>query len=113
MQIQFWGAARTVTGSMHLLTINGKRLLLDCGMYQGKRDEANARNSQLPFDAKSIDACVLSHAHMDHSGALPVLTKHGFEGHIYCTSATRDLAAVMLRDSANIQGNRSALDFNR
>ena len=103
MQIQFWGAARTVTGTMHLLTINGRRLLLDCGLYQGKRDEANERNSQLPFDAKSIDACVLSHAHMDHSGTLPVLTKSGFEGHIYCTSATRDLAAVMLRDSAHIQ----------
>lgn len=103
MQIQFWGAARTVTGSMHLLTINGKRLLLDCGLYQGKRDEANERNSQLPFAAKSIDACVLSHAHMDHSGVLPVLTKSGFEGHIYCTSATRDLSAVMLRDSAHIQ----------
>ena len=103
MQIQFWGAARTVTGSMHLLTINGKCLLLDCGLYQGKREEANARNSQLPFNDKSIDACVLSHAHMDHSGVLPVLTKSGYEGHIYCTSATRDLAAVMLRDSANIQ----------
>lgn len=103
MQIQFWGAARTVTGSMHLLTINGKRLLLDCGLYQGRRDEANARNGQLPFDAKTVDACVLSHAHMDHSGVLPVLTKNGFEGAIYCTSATRDLAAVMLRDSANIQ----------
>src|SRR5512136_872302 len=103
MQIQFWGAAGTVTGSMHLLTINGKRLLLDCGLFQGKRDIANERNSQLPFDAKSIDACVLSHAHMDHSGVLPVLTKSGFEGHIYCTSATRDLSAVMLRDSAHIQ----------
>ena len=82
MQIQFWGAARTVTGSMHLLTINGKRLLLDCGLFQGKREIANERNSQLPFDAKSVDACVLSHAHMDHSGVLPVLTKSGFEGAI-------------------------------
>ncbi len=103
MQIQFWGAARTVTGSMHVLTINGQRLLLDCGLYQGRRSEANERNSHLPFDAKSIDACVLSHAHMDHSGVLPVLTKNGYDGHIYCTSATRDLAAVMLRDSAHIQ----------
>jgi metallo-beta-lactamase family protein len=103
MQIRFWGAARTVTGSMHLLTINGKRLLLDCGLFQGKRELANERNRQLPFDAKAIDACVLSHAHIDHSGVLPVLTRQGFEGHIYCTSATRDLAAVMLRDSANIQ----------
>jgi metallo-beta-lactamase family protein len=103
MQIQFWGAARTVTGSMHLLTINGQRLLLDCGMFQGKRDIANERNSQLPFDAKAVDACVLSHAHMDHAGVLPVLTKSGYDGPIYCTSATRDLSAVMLRDSAHIQ----------
>lgn len=108
MQIQFWGAARTVTGSMHLLTINGRRLLLDCGLYQGKRDLANERNANLPFDPRSIDAVVLSHAHMDHSGVLPVLTKNGFEGHIYCTSATRDLAGVMLRDSANIQENDAA-----
>src|SRR5512136_237440 len=108
MQIQFWGAARTVTGTMHLLTINGKRLLLDCGMFQGKRDLANERNSQLPFDAKSIDACVLSHAHMDHSGTLPVLTKSGFDGPIYCTSASRDLASVMLRDSAHIQESDAA-----
>ena len=103
MQIQFWGAARTVTGTMHLLTINNQRLLLDCGMFQGKRSLANERNSQLPFDPKSIDACILSHAHIDHSGTLPVLTKSGFDGHIYCTSATRDLASVMLRDSAHIQ----------
>ena len=103
MQIQFWGAARTVTGSMHLLTINGKRLLLDCGLYQGKRELANERNSHLPFEPKSIDAVILSHAHMDHSGVLPVLTKSGFGGHIHCTSATRDLSAVMLRDSARIQ----------
>ncbi len=108
MQIQFWGAARTVTGSMHLLTINGRRLLLDCGLYQGKRDLANERNANLPFDPKSIDAVVLSHAHMDHSGVLPVLTKNGFEGHIYCTSATRDLAGVMLRDSAHIQESDAA-----
>jgi metallo-beta-lactamase family protein len=108
MQIQFWGAARTVTGSMHLLTINGKRLLLDCGLFQGKRAIANERNSQLPFDAKTIDACVLSHAHIDHSGTLPVLTKSGFDGHIYCTSATRDLSAVMLRDSAHIQESDAA-----
>jgi metallo-beta-lactamase family protein len=103
MQIQFWGAARTVTGTMHLLTLNGRRLLLDCGMFQGKRDIANERNSQLPFDPKSIDACVLSHAHMDHSGTLPMLTKSGYDGPIYCTSATRDLASAMLRDSAHIQ----------
>ena len=103
MEIQFWGAAHTVTGSMHLLTINGKQLLLDCGMFQGKRSLATERNSQLPFDAKAVDACVLSHAHIDHSGTLPMLTKSGYDGPIYSTSATRDLAAVMLRDSARIQ----------
>ncbi len=112
MQIQFWGAARTVTGSMHLLTINGKKLLLDCGLFQGKRSEANERNGHLPFDAKSIDACILSHAHMDHSGVLPVLTKFGYSGHIFCTSATRDLATVMLHDSAHIQES-DALFFNK
>jgi metallo-beta-lactamase family protein len=108
MQIEFWGAAKTVTGSMHLLTINDKRLLLDCGLFQGKRSIANERNSQLPFDAKSIDACVLSHAHMDHAGVLPVLTKSGFDGSIFCTSATRDLTSVMLRDSAHIQESDAA-----
>jgi metallo-beta-lactamase family protein len=103
MDIHFWGAARTVTGSMHLLTINGKRLLLDCGLYQGKRREAYDRNKNLPFDAASIDACILSHAHIDHSGVLPVLTRDGFRGNIYTTSATRDLSSAMLLDSAHIQ----------
>ncbi len=105
MEIRFWGAARTVTGSMHLLTINGKRLLLDCGLYQGKRSEAYDRNKNLPFNAASVDACILSHAHIDHSGALPILVKSGFRGSIYATSATRDLCAAMLLDSAHIQEN--------
>jgi metallo-beta-lactamase family protein len=103
MDIHFWGAARTVTGSMHLITINNKQLLLDCGMYQGKRSEAYDRNKKLPFDAKSIDACILSHAHIDHSGVLPILVKSGYRGDIYATSATRDLCAAMLLDSARIQ----------
>jgi len=103
MQIQFWGAARTVTGSMHLLSVNGHKLLLDCGLYQGKRKEAFERNRQLPFDAGEIDAVILSHAHIDHSGNLPSLVKAGFVGPIYSTSATRDLAAFMLLDSAHIQ----------
>jgi metallo-beta-lactamase family protein len=103
MEIRFWGAARTVTGSMHLLTINGKRLLLDCGLYQGKRSEAYDRNKHLPFDAAAIDACILSHAHIDHSGNLPTLVKNGFRGSIHCTSATRDLCSAMLLDSAQIQ----------
>jgi len=103
MEIRFWGAARTVTGSMHLLTINNQQLLLDCGMYQGKRSEAYDRNKHLPFDAKSVEACILSHAHIDHSGVLPILVKNGFDGSIYATSATRDLCAAMLLDSARIQ----------
>jgi metallo-beta-lactamase family protein len=105
MILQFWGAARTVTGSMHLVHVNGRKLLLDCGMYQGKRKIAFERNRNLPFDARSIDAVVLSHAHIDHSGNLPSLVKAGFKGSIFCTSATRDLCAYMLLDSAHIQEN--------
>lgn len=103
MHIQFWGAAHQVTGSMHLLEVNGHKLLLDCGLYQGKRKEAFERNRGLPFDACEIDAVVLSHAHIDHSGNLPSLVKAGFTGPIYATSATRDLDAYMLLDSAHIQ----------
>jgi metallo-beta-lactamase family protein len=103
MHIQFWGAAHQVTGSMHLLEVNGYKLLLDCGLYQGKRKEAFERNRSLPFDAREINAVVLSHAHIDHSGNLPSLVKAGFTGPIYATSATRDLDAYMLLDSAHIQ----------
>ena len=103
MRVQFWGAARTVTGSMHLLEANGRRILLDCGMYQGRRKEAFHRNRDLPFDADSIDAVILSHAHIDHSGNLPRLVKAGFRGDIYSTGATRDIAALLMLDSAKIQ----------
>jgi metallo-beta-lactamase family protein len=103
VQIQFWGAARTVTGSMHLLTINGARVLLDCGLYQGKRKESFERNRHLPFEPEDVDVLVLSHAHIDHSGNIPNLVKNGFAGPIYCTFATRDLCAAMLRDSGHIQ----------
>ncbi len=103
MKIEFQGAARVVTGSMHLLHINGKHILLDCGMFQGKRQESIDRNKIFPFDAKSIDAVVLSHAHIDHSGNLPGLVKQGFRGPIYCTPATYDLCQIMLADSAYIQ----------
>jgi metallo-beta-lactamase family protein len=103
MQLTFYGAIRTVTGSMHLVEANGQRILLDCGLFQGRRQEAYERNSHFPFSPRSIDAVILSHAHIDHCGNLPSLVKNGFSGHIICTSATRDLAAVMLRDSANIQ----------
>ena len=102
MKISFMGAARTVTGSQHLIEVNGKRILLDCGTYQGHRAEADARNRNLPFDAASIDVMVLSHAHIDHSGNLPNLVKSGYRGDIIGTPATRDLCASMLLDSAHI-----------
>lgn len=103
MKIEFSGAARNVTGSKHLLHINGKQVLLDCGLFQGRRKLAEKWNQIFPFEASKIDALVLSHAHIDHSGAIPLLVKNGFTGPIYCTHATRDLCAVMLRDSAFIQ----------
>ncbi|MFO7663517.1 MAG: MBL fold metallo-hydrolase [Chloroflexota bacterium] len=103
MDITFHGAAQTVTGSQHLLNINGFRILLDCGLYQGKRNETYDRNQHLPFDARSVDAMILSHAHIDHSGNIPNLVKSGFQGNIITTFATRDLCNIMLRDSAKIQ----------
>ncbi|WP_437767128.1 MBL fold metallo-hydrolase [Sorangium sp. So ce281] len=103
MHLEFIGAARTVTGSMHLLRTRDATVLLDCGLYQGRRAESFERNRHLPLPIHEIDAVVLSHAHIDHSGALPILVKNGYEGPIYATPATRDLAAVMLRDAAAIQ----------
>jgi metallo-beta-lactamase family protein len=103
MKITFQGAARTVTGSQHLVEANGKKILLDCGLFQGKRKEAFERNRNEFCDGASIDCLVLSHAHIDHSGRVPCLVKNGFRGDIFTTSATRDLCAVMLMDSAFIQ----------
>jgi metallo-beta-lactamase family protein len=103
MKLTFFGAAGTVTGSMHLLESGGKRLLLDCGLYQGRRKDADAKNRNLPFRASSVDATILSHAHIDHSGNLPTLVKNGFSGPIYTTPATVDLCNWMLRDTAHIQ----------
>ena len=103
MRITFDGAAQTVTGSQHLLEINGKTILLECGLFQGHREETYFRNRNFPFDARKIDAVILSHAHIDHSGNLPHLIKNGYEGPIYATHATADLADVMLRDSGHIQ----------
>jgi metallo-beta-lactamase family protein len=103
MELQFWGAAQTVTGSMHLVQANGYNILLDCGLYQGPRKEAFERNKNFPFEAVDIDALVVSHAHIDHIGNIPSLVRRGYQGPIWCTSATRDLAAVMLLDSAHIQ----------
>jgi metallo-beta-lactamase family protein len=103
MQVHFFGATRTTTGSMFLLEINQQRVLFECGLFQGKRDESIERNRHFPFDPKSLAAVVLSHAHIDHCGNLPNLCRQGFAGNIYCTFATRDLAAIMLEDSAEIQ----------
>ncbi|MCC7352540.1 MAG: MBL fold metallo-hydrolase [Anaerolineae bacterium] len=108
MNIQFLGAARTVTGSMHLVTVNGHRLLLDCGLFQGRRAETWERNRTFPFNVAELDAVVLSHAHIDHSGNLPNLVKAGFHGCVYATSATRDLCAAMLPDSGHIQESDTA-----
>jgi metallo-beta-lactamase family protein len=102
-RLTFWGAAGQVTGSMHLLEAAGARILLDAGLFQGRRSEVHALNLQLPFDARRIDGVVLSHAHIDHSGRLPLLVKQGFHGPVYATPATRDLSAVMLADAAHIQ----------
>src|SRR5262245_50255264 len=101
--VTFWGAARTVTGPMHQLSAGGKTVLLDCGLFQGSRAESFRRNREFPFRAKDIDAVVLSHAHIDHCGNLPNLVRRGFSGPIYCTPATRALAAVMLGDAAKVQ----------
>jgi metallo-beta-lactamase family protein len=103
-----YGAAGTVTGSMHVLQVNGRRILFDCGLFQGKRQEAFERNRSLPFSAADIDVMVLSHAHLDHVGAVPVLINSGYRGPIYCTQATLDLAKAILLDSAKIQENDSA-----
>ena len=103
MTLQFLGAAQTVTGSMHLISVNGSWVLLDCGLYQGKRAEAFERNRNFPFEASRVNAVVLSHAHIDHAGNLPNLVRSGFKGTIFATSATRDLCNVMLYDSAYLQ----------
>jgi metallo-beta-lactamase family protein len=102
MRITFHGAAQTVTGSQHLLEVNGQRLLLECGLYQGRRKEAFKRNRNFPFDPLKIDAVLLSHAHIDHSGNLPHLVKKGYRGPIYATDATAHLANIMLIDSGHI-----------
>jgi metallo-beta-lactamase family protein len=102
MEIEFLGAARNVTGSMHLLHVNGSSILLECGLFQGRRQESFERNRSLPFDPSKIDAMVLSHAHIDHSGNIPNLVRAGYRGNIHCTHATRDLCSVMLRDCGHI-----------
>ena len=108
MRVHFLGATRTTTGSLYLFELNGQRLLLECGLFQGHRGESIERNRNFPFDAKRIDAVVLSHAHIDHCGNLPNLCRQGFQGNIFCTFATRDLASIMLEDSAEIQRDDAA-----
>ena len=103
MKIKFCGAAKTVTGSQHLLEINGKKILLDCGMFQGKREESFQMNKQFLYNPNDIHCVILSHAHIDHAGNLPTLCAKGFTGSIYTTPATRDLCSIMLLDSAYIQ----------
>ncbi|MEI9811660.1 MAG: MBL fold metallo-hydrolase [Acidobacteriota bacterium] len=95
MKLTFWGAAKTVTGSMHHVETAGHKFLLDCGMYQGRRAEAFERNSHFPFPASSIDGVILSHAHIDHSGNLPTFVRNGYSGPIYTTPATIDLCLAM------------------
>jgi metallo-beta-lactamase family protein len=103
MKITFCGAAHTVTGSMHLVEVNGKQILLDCGLFQGKRQETYERNRNFPFDPRQLSAVILSHAHIDHSGNLPNLVKNGYRGSIYTTPASAHLANIMLLDSAHVQ----------
>jgi metallo-beta-lactamase family protein len=106
MKLSFYGAAQEVTGSKHLLTTaKGKKILLDCGLYQGRRRDAEKKNAHFGFDPKEIDYLVVSHAHIDHTGLIPKLVKEGFKGAIYCTAATLDLNRIMLPDSAHIQEN--------
>jgi len=103
MQLQFCGGAQTVTGSQILITVNGKKVLFECGLFQGRREESYQRNLNFLFDPTELDAVILSHAHIDHSGNLPNLVKKGFSGSIYATPATIDLCKFMLRDSAYLQ----------
>src|SRR5688572_25186125 len=108
MKLQFLGATGTVTGSKYLLESANARILIDCGLFQGLK-ELRLRNwDKLPLDPKTLDAVILTHAHLDHCGYLPLLVKNGFKGHIYCTAATKDLAEIILLDSGRIQEEDAA-----
>lgn len=112
MNISFFGATKNVTGSKHLLDLDGFNLLLDCGFFQGRRSETNLKNKEFLFKAEEINSVILSHAHLDHSGALPLLVKNGFNGKIYCTPATKEIVKYILFDSAEIQ-KQDAIYFNK
>jgi metallo-beta-lactamase family protein len=103
MKLHFFGATQTTTGSKYLLEANGKRILIECGMFQGRRQKTIAYNTRLDFDPRTLDALLLSHAHIDHSGIIPIVCRDGFTGPIHCTDATADLCEIMLRDTAHIQ----------
>jgi len=103
MYVTFYGAVREVTGSMHLITAEDDRILLDCGMFQGRRKESERKNRILPFDERIITNLILSHAHIDHSGRIPLLTKNNFNGRIICTRGSADACKYLLPDSAHIQ----------
>ena len=108
MQITFYGAAREVTGSMHLVANGEDRVLLDCGLFQGRRSESAEKNRVLPFDPRILTNLVLSHAHTDHSGRIPLLTRKGYAGRVVCTRPTRSACTYLLPDSASIQESDAA-----
>ena len=108
MNVTFYGATREVTGSMHMISTGNDRILLDCGMFQGKRKEARTKNRRFPFDPRLVSNMVLSHAHIDHSGRIPLLVKENFHGRIICTNATQDASKCLLLDSAHIQESDAA-----
>ena len=112
MQLEFYGGAGEVTGSCHILTVGGRRLLLDCGMIQGGATPHERNRAPFPFDATQVDAVILSHAHIDHSGRLPLLRKRGFRGPVYANPACRDLVRILLADSATM-AERDAERENR
>ncbi len=103
MEVTFYGAVREVTGSCHLISTGNDKILLDCGMFQGRRKDTNQKNRKFLFDPEIITNMVLSHAHIDHSGRIPLLVQKGFNGRIICTRATTDACAYLLPDSAHIQ----------
>jgi len=112
MEIQFLGATGTVTGSKYLVVANGKKILIDCGLFQGLKQLRLRNWTPLPFNPRTLDAVILTHAHLDHSGAVPLLIRSGFQKKIYCSSATKDLCEILLPDSGHIQ-EEDALNANK